>query len=128
MMAKVKNLGIWMDHSDAHLMEFTIDPIQTQIIASGFTHQDRENSLGRSENQMHNREQHQQAEYYKKIGDEIRKYEWVVLFGPTDAKVELLNILAADQRFAKIKIEVEQTDKMTENQKHAFVKKHFSMH
>jgi len=50
----------------------------------------------------------------------------VFLFGPTDAKVELFNILEADHRFAKIKIEVKHADKMTENQQHAFVKKFFS--
>ena len=50
----------------------------------------------------------------------------VLLFGPTDAKVELFNIMEADQRFAKIKIEVKHADKMTKNQQHAFVKKFLS--
>jgi hypothetical protein len=49
-----------------------------------------------------------------------------LLFGPTDAKVELLNILKADLSFSKIKIETMQSDKMTENQEHAFVKDYFS--
>jgi hypothetical protein len=34
--------------------------------------------------------------------------------------------LRADHLFAHIKIEVEQADKMTENQEHAFVKTYFS--
>lgn len=117
-----------MDHSSAHLMEFTTDPIETKTLSSDFTHRDKENSLGRSENQMHNREQHQQAEYYKKLGEIIRHYEAVILFGPTDAKVELFNHLKTDHLFAKIKIEVQKTDKMTENQQHAFVKEYFSRH
>jgi len=125
-MTRAKDLGIWMDHLNAHLMEFTIDPIQTKTITSQFTHEQRENSLGKSENLMHNKEQHQQSEYYKTLGEKIRNYEWVVLFGPTDAKVELYNILKADHRFAKIKIEIKATDKLTENQQHAFVKEHFS--
>ena len=115
-----------MDHASAHLMEFTADPISTKTVTSDFTHQDKENSLGRSENQMHNREQHQHAEYYKKLSDAIREYKEVVLFGPTNAKVELSNILKADHRFAEIKVDVEQTDKMTENQQHAFVREYFS--
>jgi|ERR1035437_1434276 nitrogenase subunit NifH len=121
-----KNLGIWMDHSSAHLMEFTTDPIETKIITSKFTHQEKENSLGKSENLMHNKEQHQQSEYYKELGEHIKNYEEVILFGPTDAKVELFNVLRADHRFAKTKIEIKQADKMTENQQHAFVRKHFS--
>ena len=121
-----KDLGIWMDHQDAHLMEFTIDPIETKTIESKFTHEEKEQTLGRSENLMHNKEQHEQADYYKELGEIIRNYDDVVLFGPTDAKVELLNILRKDHRFAHIKIEIKQADKMTENQKHAFVKEYFS--
>ena len=125
-MKTVKNLGIWMDHAKAHVMEFTTDPIETTIITSGSTHEGKEQSLGKSENLMHNKEQHQQSEYYKKLIDTIRNYDEVVLFGPTNAKAELLNVLRADHNFEKIKIEVKQTDKMTENQEHAFVREHFS--
>jgi len=126
-MNTAKKLGIWMDHSSAHIMEFTTE-IKTTILSSDFTHQDKENTLERSENQMHNKEQHQHSEYYKKLGEVIRKYEEVILFGPTNAKVELYNLLKADHLFSKIKIEVQQTDKMTENQQHAFVKHYFSKH
>jgi hypothetical protein len=119
-------LGIWMDHSNAHLMEFSPDTIVTKTLDSEFTHREKEHSLGKSENLMHNKEQHQQAEYYKKLSEVIRNYEDVVLFGPTEAKVELLNTLRLDHRFEKIKIETRQADKMTENQQHAFVKNYFT--
>jgi len=125
-MTTTKKLGIWMDHSIAHLMEFTTDPIETNTIESKFTHQEKEESLGKSEKLTHNKEQHEQSEYYKKLGETIKSYDEVILFGPTDAKIELFNVLRADQRFAKIKIEIKQTDKMTENQEHAFVREHFS--
>jgi hypothetical protein len=125
-MTITKNLGIWMDHASAHVMEFTTDPIETRIIHSKFTHQEKEHSLGKSENLMHNKEQHEQSDYYKRLGDVIRDFEAVILFGPTGAKAELLNLLRADHRFEKIKIEVKQTDKMTEPQEHAFVKEYFS--
>ena len=125
-MTKPKNLGIWMDHSNAHLMEFTTDPITTNIISSKFTHQEKEHSLSKSENLMHNKEQGQQSAYYKRLGDAIKNYEDVIIFGPTDAKSELLNILRADHNFENIKLEIEQTDKMTQNQQHAFVKDYFS--
>jgi hypothetical protein len=127
-MTSAKRLGIWMDHSIAHLMEFTTDPIITQTIETKFTHQQREGTLSKSENVMHNKEQHQQNEYYKKLADVIKNYDEIILFGATDAKLELSNILKADHHFDKIKIEVKQADKMTENQEHAFVKEHFSRH
>jgi hypothetical protein len=125
-MKAAKYLGIWMDHASAHLIEFTSDLSTSKIIESKFTHQVKEESLGKSENLMHNKEQHQESVYYKKLGDVIQNYTGVVLFGPTDAKLELFNLLKADHRFAKINIETRQTDKMTEGQQQAFVKEHFS--
>lgn len=125
-MTNTKNLGIWMDHSSAHIMEFTTDPIETKTLSSAFTHQKKEQALGKSENLMHHKEQHQHAEYYKKLGDVIKNYKAVILFGPTDAKRELYNVLKADHHFEGINIETIQTDKMTEKQQHAFVKTHFS--
>lgn len=125
-MTNSKFLGIWMDHASAHLMEFSTETIETKTIASKFTHEAKEQSLHKGEWLMHNKEQHQQSEYYQKLGELIKNYEQVFLFGPTDAKSELNNILKTNHLFDKIKIEIEETDKMTEHQQHAFVKEHFS--
>jgi hypothetical protein len=125
-MSAAKKLGIWMDHSTAHLIEFTSSPMEAKTMESKFTHEAKEESLGKSENLMHQKEQHQQAEYYKKLGEVIKNYEAVVLFGPTDAKTELFNLLSADNHFSKVKMEIKQADKMTENQQNAFVRDHFS--
>jgi stalled ribosome rescue protein Dom34 len=127
-MTTATNLGIWMDHSNAHLMEFTTEPITTTIISSRFTHREKEHGIGRSEDGMHQKEQHEQADFYKKIGEAIKNYHYVVLFGPTNAKTELYNILKADHHFEKIKIETKEADKMTQNEQHAFVRNHFSQH
>ena len=125
-MTTAKYLGIWMDHSRANLMEFNPGSIETKRLYSEFTHEAREEAIGKSEKLMHNKENHQQAEYYKHLGEKIRHYESVLLFGPTHAKDELFNILKADHHFESIKIEVIHADKMTDNQQHAFVKDHFS--
>jgi hypothetical protein len=66
--------------------------------------------------------------YYLQLGDVIRSYETVLLFGPTEAKTELFNLLRADHRFEGVNIKVKAADKMTENQQHAFVKAYFSNH
>ena len=121
-----KKLGIYMDHANARLIEFPIDSAKTQDLKSKFTHVEKQLSLSKSENVMHNKEQHEQAEYYKKLGEAIRNFDEVLLFGPTDAKTELLNILKADHLFEKIKIEVKQTDKMSETQEQIFIKEYFS--
>ena len=124
---KIKgSIGIWMDHAVAHLIEFTTPPMQTKTLVSKFTHDQKVNSMVKSENLMHNKEQHQQADFFKNIAQVIRNYDSVVLFGPTDAKTELFNVLKADNRFDKIKMEIKSADKMTENQQHAFVRDYFS--
>ncbi|MBA2612352.1 MAG: hypothetical protein H0U95_10300 [Bacteroidetes bacterium] len=125
-MTTEKQLGIWMDHSNAQLIEFANDSFETKTISSGFTHNEKEHSLSKSEHVMHNKEQHKHAEYYKKLGEEIRNYGDVIIFGPTSAKAELYNTLKEDHNFSKIKIRVLQADKMTNYQQQAFVKDYFS--
>lgn len=117
-----KTLGIWMDHSAAHLINLKDD---IKIINSTFDFDAKEEALSRSENLMHNKNQQLQLAFYKEIAAEILKYEHVVLFGPTNARVELHNFLEEDSHFKDIKICVEPADKMTDNQKVAFVKNHF---
>lgn len=119
-----KKLGIWMDHSIAHVMEFTPNLVENIFVVSNPNHN--EKNLSKGESHMHLKEQHQQSEFYSKLGEVIIKYDDVILFGPTNAKVELLNILRENNLFVKIKIETEQADKMTKNQLHAFVKEYFS--
>ncbi|MBC8157073.1 hypothetical protein H7X64_02785 [Armatimonadetes bacterium] len=48
------------------------------------------------------------------------------LFGPTDAKLELCNLLKGDLAFSKVKIETKSSERMSENQELAFVKAHFN--
>ena len=95
-----------MDHSNAHLMEFTTVPITMNI--------------------LHNRAQQQPSEFYKKIGDVIRNYENVLLFGPPNAKAELITMLKADDQFENIRLETKDSDKMSQNKLHEFVREHFS--
>lgn len=115
-----------MDHSSAHVMEFTAEPIATTVIESAFTAQTKEKSMEKSEHLMHNKEQQQQSAYFKKISTVMKMYDRVLLFGPTNAKLELYNLLQADEQFKKVSIEVLQADKMTPAQEHAFVRNHFS--
>lgn len=125
-MTKVKYLGIWMDHSIAYLLNLSETP--TATIKSKFTHEEKKHSLKKGENKMHTIEQHQQAEYYNELSEVIINYGEVVLFGPTNAKDELMNILRENHHFDHIKIAVKPADKMTDNQQIEFVKAYFSKH
>jgi stalled ribosome rescue protein Dom34 len=120
-----KQLGIWMDHADAHVMELAAE-MKTIHVRSAFTQDAKEQSLGKSEHLMHNKEHHQHLDYYKRLGAIIKNYDAVLLFGPTDAKRELHNYLNEDAHFSAIKITVESADKMTENQEFAHVRNYFA--
>ena len=120
-----KSLGIFMDHANAQLIEFSTEPLETTTISSDFTHEEKIDTLANSEYTMHNKEQQQQNAFYKKLGNVIKQYTDVLLFGPTNAKVELLNMLKEDHVFDNIKINVIDSDKLTENQQYAFVNNYF---
>jgi hypothetical protein len=119
------NLGIWMDHSNANLIDL-YSKKNNHSISSEFTSDTKEEALNRSENIMHQKRQQMHEAYYKEIADEILKYNHVLLFGPTNAKTELHNYLVKDLHFKDIKITVKSADNMTDNEKDAFVKNYFS--
>lgn len=125
-MTTQNKLGIWMDHSTAQLIVFTAENLETVSLDSTHSLDDKSGSNGRSEHMMHNKENQDQYAFYSKLGDVIKDFDEVLLFGPTNAKVELYNMLKSDQKFTKTKIELQQADKMTDNQQHAFVKNHFT--
>lgn len=124
-MKTVKKLGIWMDHSNAKIIEFTSDVKETKTISSDFSSTDKAETLQRSENEMHNKEQQKQGTYYKNISMIIKDYDEVLLFGPTEAKNELHNLLKENHQFDKIKIEVKNSDKMSYKEQHSFVDEYF---
>jgi hypothetical protein len=126
-MKNINQLGIWMDHSNAYLMELTNDIIVTKRIVSELTNHDAEFNFYKGEKLIHKKEQHLQLSYYKKLSNVIKKYKDVVLFGPTDAKNELLNLIRNDHLFEGIKIETINSDKMTEEQMHTFIREYFKM-
>lgn len=125
-MKATRQLGIWMDHSMAYLMELSNGTIVSNTVESKPELQGDEQIVYKDESHMLNKMQWQLSAYYKKLSDVILDYEEVVLFGPTEAKNELLNLLLDNHLFDKIKIAIKPTDKMTEIQKNAFVKDYFN--
>ena len=127
-MTDKKYLGIWMDHTVAQFVEYSkhSTPIDNDDIT--LTQEDKNTVASDSENTIQNKENQKQGEFYKKLADVIKGYNEVLLFGPTNAKAELHNILKEDHHFDNIKISVESADHLTQNQQVAFVKAHFGNH
>lgn len=118
-----KKLAIGMDHSNACVIEFTPHSYELKNIVSESA--GRTGASGKKEKALPEKNK-QLSDYYKKLAGLIKNYSEVLLFGPNSAKLELFNILSQKKKFEKIKIEIKNTDNMTENQKIFFVKEYFS--
>ncbi|HYV92626.1 MAG TPA: hypothetical protein VE978_12600 [Chitinophagales bacterium] len=120
-----KHMGIWLDHSIAHVMEITNGTIAINSVKSEISSLEKEQHLDQPENLIHAKENHQLSGYYSKLRDTIMNYTEVVLFGPNTAKNELLSSLKVDHQFENIKIEVKHADNMNGNERIAFVRGYF---
>ena len=125
-MKSKKQLGIWMDHSTAHLMALTNGTILSSTIESGPVLQGDEQNVYKDESHSLNKEQGQLSTYYRKLGDAILDYDEAVLFGPTEAKNELFNLIKENHLFDKIEIVIQSADKMTKNERNTFVTSYFN--
>ena len=120
-----KQMGIWMDHSIAFLMEVEKNKVVETIVELEVSPLETDYDSGKNEKLEYNKGQQLQSNYFKKIIDSIKNFQDVILFGPTDAKNELLNLLKGDHQFEKINIKIQQSDKMTAFQMHEFVIAYF---
>ena len=125
-METTRKLGIWMNYPDAHLMEFKTDIIQINTIESTFIHQKNVEEAEPNGKIKQIKERKKQAKFYKELSETIKYYDEVVIFGNFEGKNNLKDVLKANNQFDNIKIEVQDTNNLTENQQHTFVKEHFS--
>jgi hypothetical protein len=116
-----KKIAVYMDHFTAVIIEYTNSAEAIKTIKSEFNHFEKEKILQKGESHMHNKEQNLQQEFYSKLRQELLNYDTILLFGATNAKTELLNILQTDTKFLNVEILLKNTDKLTENQQIAFV-------
>ena len=122
-MKNQKKIGIWMDHHLAYIMKYKNKRIKSNIIVS--LSGGKKQNFGKDESLTHNTEQNQLSDYFKQLRNLLKGYPEVLLFGPTDAKTELYNVLMKYNHFKNTKIEIVTTDNLTKNQMYAFVKEHF---
>jgi hypothetical protein len=123
----IKQLGIYMDYSNAYLMELIDKNIVSRNIEFESNGKDvHVNSLKQTETASSNIKRHLQSAYYLELCEIIRNYNQVVLFGPAQTKDELFNLLEFDHNFDTIKIKNINTDKMSEIQIHNFLKEYYN--
>ncbi|MDD4972291.1 MAG: hypothetical protein PHT07_22920 [Paludibacter sp.] len=122
-----KKLGIYIDYTNAYLMELIGKNIVSRNIEFESGKTDKEATrINKSDSTETKTEYHLQTAYYLEISEIIRNYNQVVLFGPADVKNNLYTQLEFDHDFDHIKIQNINTDKMTQNQIHDFVKEYYN--
>lgn len=119
-MKKIKQLGIWMDLSVVYLIDLTTKPFEIQTIIHEFHLADKNATKIEKESSIKNI-----YSYYNRIANAILKYDKIILFGSSNAKVEFFDVLSEDKRFLKMKIEIKEADSMNVNQQHAFINEYF---
>lgn len=120
-METIKKIAVYMDHFTANIIEYTNTAVAVKTIKSEFNHFEKEKIMQKGESHLHNKEQDLQHQFYLKLRDELLGYNSVLLFGSTNAKTELLNILQADTKFSAVEFSLKNTDKLSDNQQIAFV-------
>jgi hypothetical protein len=123
-----RNVGIWMDHSEARILEPGKMPAQACVVRSLTESQVREDGQGpdgvrlgnhRSSNNeyaKHNQVREELRNYFRELAKEIEQYEQIFIFGPGTAHSEFANFLMQDPHFREKHISVEKADHMTDMQ------------
>src|ERR1035437_6864055 len=126
-MKTIKQLGIYIDYTNAFLMEL----INKMIVSRDIEFENNKEIAIYQDNSIkyvidNEKHHHLRSAYYLELCDIIKNYNQVVLFGPNDAKNELFNLLEFDHNFDSIKIHNENTDNLTEILMHDYVKMYFN--
>lgn len=120
-----KQIGLWMDHEKAKLIEPVTARITTlerealpQSAIAG--EQGGGSRLGnnRSTNNefnRHNKEQDQLHAYYKELAKELMPYDEILIMGASTAHKEFVNYLVSDKHFSGKKITGEACDHLGDN-------------
>jgi len=125
-MKKIKQLGIFMDHAHAFLMELENGLIISRNIVSGWEDAQQKDKEDNDNTKFNSSEKKfLQSAFYKEISNIMRHYQQVVLFGPTDAKNELYNLVRTDHNFENTIIELKTTDEMSATDRQKFVVRYF---
>ena len=125
-----KNIGLWIDHREAVIVVLSDKGKQITRIKSAaekqirFAGGSRKDGLQTTEAIRGRKLDAQLGKYFDDIVAHIRDAEMIQIFGPGEAKNELMKRLEKDGLKDRI-VEIETMDNMTDNQIVAKVQEHF---
>jgi hypothetical protein len=130
-----KEVGLWIDHRKAVIVTIENEVEEIQEIKSNmekrvrYSSGSRSNSINSSQGStaedMRDRKfDNQLGQFYKEIISLIRDADSIWIFGPGEAKGEILNSLK-NENLAGLVVGVETVDKMTDRQISAKIRDHY---
>jgi hypothetical protein len=125
-----RHIGLWIDHRQAVLVTITDNGEETKRLISGmekhvrFSSDPAEGSL--AEDMRDRRFDNHLDRFYDRVVALVRDAETIQVFGPGEAKGELVKRLERDGLEGRI-VGVEAVDKMTDRQIAAKVREHCSL-
>ena len=126
-----KQVGLWIDHREAVIVVLTDKDEKIARIKSDAEKQtrfpggSRKDGLQKTEAVRDKRLEQDLGKYFDDVIANIREAGLIQIFGPGEAKGELVKRLETEGLKERI-VEVETMDKMTDNQIAAKVREHFS--
>jgi len=139
-MEHYKQVGVWIDHSKAHLIGFKGGQVRLlETVESPFERVKRVEEEGRdmsrfspdpehasnNEYKKHHIVQNEINEYLRMMEQKLVSFEDILLFGPGTMKERMKNRLREKKAFEGKWLSVERSDKLTENQLLAFVREFY---
>lgn len=121
-----KQVGIWVDHRKAVIVTAGQGEEKVQVIHSGLETQGQQAGESRPRSEHGQQDKHaddtiqNQAtvhlkKFYNDIGAYIKDFDYIMLMGPGEARIELRNTLEARSMGHKI-LEVRPADKLTDRE------------
>lgn len=122
-----KRIGIWMDYTSAQIYENATGEFLLTSMESNFYQPVKKKGKVISESLIHNEENQTDQAFYNDLMELVKGYDEALLFGPTQAKTALFDLIKANPECDNLYIQTLEADKMTTPQMKAFVKKHFKI-
>jgi hypothetical protein len=125
----MKRVGIWIDHKRAVIVSASADDVSTSTLESGVEGHPRYSGPegGTGEQNYEERHERHLERYYDEVISQLGHAGAVLIFGPGEAKRELKDRLTRSKARGECTVDIETSDKLTDPQIVAKVKKHFGI-
>lgn len=113
---------VWLDHSEAHVMHFTAEDVESSVVHPTKPHahlHSKSGSVGAGR-------QAEDKAYYQGVVEALKGSQEILVVGPAQAKLQLIKHMHAhNQSMAEKVVGVETVDHPTDGQLVAYARKYF---